>query len=165
MSNQLIFKRYIQMAEMLGKMFPGVLEIAVHDFADLDHSIIFIVNEHISGRQVGDGATELGLRRLLENEEIPDSLTNYLNRNKHGRRLKSASLAIRNDQGGMIGALCLNFDTTPFEHIQHVLEGLTQCEVHRLVGEGELAPLIKLEEEIDQHMQYYLSEHMTKLLN
>ena len=159
MSNKLIFKRYIEIAEMLGKMFPGVLEVIVHDFSDLDRSIIFVVNGHISGRQVGEGATELGLRRLLENEEIPDLLVNYLNRDVLGRRLKSASMAIRDDREKMIGALCLNFDTTPFEHIQHVLEGLTQCDVHALVGEGELVPLVSLEEEIHQHIQNYLSQH------
>lgn len=160
---KMIFKRYIQIAELLGKMFPGTLEIAVHDFSDLDHSLIFIINGHISERQVGDGATELGLRRLLEKEKIPDMLVNYRNQSVRGKRLKSASLAIRDDRGAMIGAFCVNFDITPFEHFGHFLTKLTQCEVDQVVGEGELAPILSLEEEIHQHIQDFLSEHHLQL--
>lgn len=159
MSKARIFERYTQMADMLGKMFPNVLEVIVHDFSDLDHSIIFIANGHISGRQVGEGATELGLRRLLNSEKIPDMLVNYKNRNVRGHRLKSASLSIRDDKGDLIGAFCLNFDLSVFDHFRHFLEEFTRCEEQIWVGEEELAPDTSLEEDIELHIRAYLNQH------
>ncbi len=151
-----LFQRYIQIAEVLGQMFPSILEVVVHDFSDLDHSVIFIVNGHISGREVGAGASELGLRRLLKNENIPDVLINYTNVNPRGNRLKSSSLAIRDDKGQMIGAFCLNFDISAFEHFQSFLSLLMRSELLSTVGEGELAPVSTVEEEIQLLVQDYL---------
>ncbi len=159
MSNVKLFKRYIELAEMLGKMFPNMLEVIMHDFSDLDHSIIFMMNGQLSGRKVGDGATELGLRRLLGGEDIPDMLVNYRNRNSQGNYFKSASLAIRDDKGDMIGAFCLNFDLSLFDHFRHFLTTFTQCEEHVLGGAEELTAATSLEEEIDHHIQTYLSQH------
>jgi predicted transcriptional regulator YheO len=60
--------------------------------------------------------------------EIPDTLINYTNISKRGNRLKSASIAIRDDKSKMIGAFCLNFDISGFEHIQKFLHLLTESE-------------------------------------
>jgi predicted transcriptional regulator YheO len=151
-----IFKRYIQIADVLGQIFQGVLEVVVHDFKDLDHSIIHIVNGQISGRTVGECASELGIRRLLENEDIPDELVNYTNRNSLGQKLKSASIAIRDDSGKMIGAFCLNFDVSHFEQFQKFLEFFLRCEPHTLVGVDDITPTQSNADDIQQEIEEYL---------
>ena len=133
-----IFTRYIQIADLLGSLFKNSLEVVVHDFRDLDHSIIHIVNGGISGRKIGDGASELGIRRLLAKETIPDVLVNYENRNERGQKCKSGSLAIRDDDGKMIGAICLNFDVEPFTQFQRFLEFFVQSEMNPLVGQEDI---------------------------
>lgn len=159
MSEQAIFQRYIQIAEVLGQMFPNLLEAVVHDFTDLDKSIIYIVNGHISGRKVGAGASELGIRRLLGKEKIPDVLVNYTNINHKGNRLKSASIAIRDQKGKMIGAFCLNFDVSSFEQIQQFLNPLIQSENFALVGKSELTAESTVEEDVGHSIQEYLKTH------
>lgn len=156
MTNTAIFQRYIQIAQILGQMFPNMLEAVVHDFADLDKSVIYIVNGHISGRKVGAGASELGIRRLLGKEEIPDVLVNYTNINHKGNRLKSASLAIRNEKGKMIGAFCLNFDISGFEQIQQFLNPLIESENFVQVGKSELASESTVDEDVGHSIQEYL---------
>ena len=99
MNNETIFERYILLADVLGQMFQNVLEVVVHDFKDLDHAIIHIVNGHISGRSLGGPVSEINLRRLLEQDQFPDKLVNFSSRNSRGQQLKSSSLAIRDDQG------------------------------------------------------------------
>lgn len=155
MSNQKIFERYIQIAEVLGKLFPNMLEVVVHDFKDLDHSVIHIVNGHISGRKVGDAASELGIRRLLEKEAIPDVLVNYINRNARGQKFKSASIAIRDDKGKMIGAFCFNVDLSHFEQFQSFLDHFTRCETNMIVGandinDKQISHVDELQHEINQ---------------
>ncbi|MFE2383200.1 PAS domain-containing protein, partial [Streptomyces misionensis] len=48
-----------KIAVALGRMFPGLCEVVLHDLRDPDHSIRAIEN-NLSGRRVGDPATELG---------------------------------------------------------------------------------------------------------
>lgn len=156
MPHAMIFNRYIQIGEVLGKMFPNILEVVVHNFADLDHSVIFIINGHISGREIGSGASELGMRRLLAKENIPDLLINYANVNLRGNHLKSASIAIRDDAGKMIGAFCLNCDVSHFELFQKFLEPLICRTPLPIVGESELASHSTIEEEMKTFTQEYL---------
>lgn len=158
MRNQKIFKRYIQLADVLGQMFANFLEVAVHDFSDLEHSVIYIANGHISGRGIGAPATDLGLRRLYEGD-IPDVLVNYSNRSRRGNRLKSASLAIRDDKGAMIGAFCLNFDISAFEYIQESLTSLLAHAPNALAGEEDLYPEREVNEDIYALVKNYLSKH------
>lgn len=159
MSDKEIFQRYIQIAEVLGQMFPNILEVVVHDFSNLDQSVIFIVNEHISNRTVGSSASELGIRRLLGKEDIPDVLVNYSNINHRGNRLKSSSIAIRNGKRKIIGAFCLNFDVSALEYIHTFINTLIQSETSSIVGHGELSPIATVEEDIQQMIQAYLIKH------
>lgn len=159
MSNATIFNRYKQIGEVLGAMFPNLLEVVIHDFTDLDHSVIFIVNGHLSGREIGSGASELGIRRLLAEESIPDVLINYANVNLRGNSLKSASIAIRDDAGQMIGAFCLNCDVSVFELFYKFLEPLICRTPLSIVGESELSPLSGIEEEVKMLTQDYLLQN------
>ncbi|MBS0654292.1 MAG: PAS domain-containing protein [Verrucomicrobia bacterium] len=160
MKSRKIFERYIQIADVLGKMFPHVLEIALHDFSDLDHSIVHIVNGHISQRKIGDAASELGIRRLLSEEDIPDVLVNYINQNSRGQKCKSASMAIRDDSGKMIGAFCLNFDLSQFEQFHRFLEFFMAGEMNPLVGAHDITDKhVTNEEEIQQEIKNYLLQN------
>jgi predicted transcriptional regulator YheO len=152
-----IFERYIQIADVLGKLFQNILEVVVHDFKDLDHSIIYIVNGQISNRKIGDAASELGIRRLLEQENIPDVLVNYMNKNSKGQKFKSASMAIRDDDGKMIGAFCFNFDLSHFEQFQKFLEFFMSCENNILVGPNDINDKhLTNEEEIQDEIKKYI---------
>lgn len=154
-----VFDRYVQIAELLGKVFPNVLEVVVHDFKDLDHSIIYIVNGHLSNRKVGDAASELGIRRFLEQEEIPDVLVNYINQNSRGQKFKSASMAIRDDKGKMIGAFCLNFDISQFEQFHKFIEFFMSAESNLLVGTNDINDKnLTNEEEIQKEISQYLHQ-------
>ena len=49
-----------RIAVAVGKMFPGLCEVVLHDLRHPEHAIRVIEN-NLSGRQVGGSATELGL--------------------------------------------------------------------------------------------------------
>jgi predicted transcriptional regulator YheO len=155
-----IFERYIQIAAVLGKLFPNVLEVVVHDFKDLDHSIIYIINGQISNRKIGDAASELGIRRLLQQEDIPDVLVNYINQNSRGQKFKSASIAIWDDDGKMIGAFCFNFDLSQFDQFQKFLEFFMNCEFSSLVGPNDINDKhLTNEEEIQDEVKNYIFQN------
>lgn len=156
MNNEIIFKRYIQIADVLGQMFPNVLEATIHNFKDLDKAIIHIVNGHISGREVGCPASELNIRRLLEEDEFPDTIINFASRNSRGQQLKSSSLAIRDDEGKIIGAFCLHFDISQFEQFHQFLGHLLSSTIPSFLGVNDFGASQPHNDEIQAEINHWL---------
>ncbi|MFG0935338.1 PAS domain-containing protein, partial [Staphylococcus sp. 231237_7MaSpsaltlick] len=61
---------------------------------------------------------------LSSNAFKDDYLAGYEFITKDGRRIKSSTTLIRNSSGSIIGALCINFDITIFEKIQHFIKDI-----------------------------------------
>ncbi|WP_406313157.1 transcriptional regulator [Streptomyces sp. NBC_00114] len=109
-------------AVALGRMFPGLCEVVLHDLRDPQHAIRAIEN-NLSGRQVGDSATELGLARIAD-PAYPSVIQNYPNQFPDGRPAKSTSIGIKNAAGDYIAALCLNLDVSVLSPVTLALSNL-----------------------------------------
>jgi len=109
-----------QIAAGLGETLAPFTEVVVHDLRSPRHAILAIHN-NLSGRSVGEPATELGLARIADHH-FPQVLANYPNQFSDGRRAKSTSVGIKDSEGRYIAALCLNVDVTLFRSIQNLLE-------------------------------------------
>ncbi|MGC8917712.1 transcriptional regulator [Streptomyces sp. PG2] len=119
-----------RIAVALGRMFPGLCEVVLHDLRDPRHAIRVIEN-NLSGRQVGDSATELGLARIAD-PQYPSVIQNYPNRFPDGRPVKSTSIGIRNAAGEYVAALCLNLDVSVLSPVTLALSNLVATEAeHR----------------------------------
>ena len=119
-----------KIAVALGRMFPGLCEVVLHDLRDPRHAIRAIEN-NLSGRQVGDSATELGLARIAD-PEYPSVLQNYPNRFPDGRPVKSTSIGLKNAAGEYVAALCLNLDVSVLSPVTLALSNLVATETeHR----------------------------------
>ena len=111
-----------KIAVALGRMFPGLCEVVLHDLRDPAHAIRVIEN-NLSGRQVGDSATELGLARIKD-PDYPSVIQNYANQFPDGRPAKSTSIGIKNTAGEYIAALCLNLDVSTLSPVTLALSNL-----------------------------------------
>lgn len=111
-------------AKGLSETFAPFCEVVVHDLKHPEYSILSIHN-NLSGRQVGESTTELGLARI-ESAEFPNIIANYANQFADGRPVKSTSVGIKDESGNYVAALCLNVDMTLFRSIQNVLTQFTQ---------------------------------------
>ena len=129
-SNHQIFEHYIRVGEIIAEKFSPYLEVIIHDLQDPVHSIIAIFNNHITGRKIGDGTSDIGYKKIAN--ELPDKIVNYENRSPSGAKLKSSSLTIRNGQGKIIGSMAFNFDLTPFENVQDFFNTITQTSKSKL---------------------------------
>lgn len=119
-----------KIAVALGRMFPGLCEVVLHDLRDPRHAIRAIEN-NLSGRRVGDSATELGLARIAD-PEYPSVLQNYPNRFPDGRPVKSTSIGLKNAAGEYVAALCLNLDVSVLSPVTLALSNLVATETeHR----------------------------------
>lgn len=129
-SNHQIFEHYIRVGEIIAEKFSPYLEVIIHDLKDPEHSIIAIFNNHITGRKIGDGTSDIGYKKLAN--KLPDKIVNYENTSPSGAKLKSSTLTIRNGHGKIIGSMAFNFDLTPFENVQEFFNTITKTNKSKL---------------------------------
>jgi predicted transcriptional regulator YheO len=115
----LLFEQLKHISDGLSQTFAPFCEVVVHDLRDPRQAIAAIHN-NLSGRAVGDPATELGLARIAD-PGYPQVIANYANQFPDGRQAKSTSIGIRDASGAYVAALCLNVDLTLFRSLQNVL--------------------------------------------
>src|SRR5690606_28621297 len=94
-------------------------EVVVPDLLDPAHAVLAIHN-NLSGREVGDPATELGLARIMD-PQFDQIIASYPNRFSDGRQAKSTSIGIKDSEGRYVAALCMNIDLTMFQGFQGIL--------------------------------------------
>lgn len=127
-----ILERYVPLVEYIGQIFGEYCEVILHDLTNMEHSIVAIANQQITGREVGGHITDFGLEVVHDPKyEDKDFAVNYRGTTPDGKRiLKSSTFFIRDDSGDTIGLLCINLDITDWMAAQRLIEGVT-----RLTGE------------------------------
>lgn len=121
----MIYKEYKKLADYLGTLLGENTEVVLHDFTNLEHSIVYIVNSHITNRKIGDTVTDLLLEFLQKNKDIPDEfLCNYVSKSKNGKKLYSSTYFIYGDNKELIGALCTNTDYSDYNEAITLLKSL-----------------------------------------
>jgi len=124
-------------AEGLGRTLAPFTEVVLHDLLDPGHAVLAIHN-NLSGRAVGEPATELGLARIAD-PAFPPVLANYRNTFPDGRPAKSTSVGVKDMDGQYIAALCLNVDLNLFRSLQAMLGQFSNVDPAAAVLES-LAP-------------------------
>lgn len=121
--DRMILESYIPLMKFLAQQMPDT-EFVLHDTCMLEKSIIAIENSHISGRRVGDPATDLVLRIVKGKEyERKDFTPAYTSTNESGRFLNSGTFYIKN-KGRLIGLFCMNTDQTSLHKVTKAIEDL-----------------------------------------
>jgi len=115
-----------KIASALAETLSPLCEVVVHDLSDPAHTIVYIAN-NLSGRKVGDSATELGLARMAD-PTFPDVIANYANSLSDGRPAKSTSIGLKDTSGKFIAAICLNLDLSYLRGISSYIDALARTE-------------------------------------
>ena len=98
-------------AKGIAAQFGPNCEVVVHDLSQHpDHTIVAIENGHVSGRKVGDGASNVVLERMEHQDREAQDHLSYLTRTPDGTVLKSSTIYIRNSRGKVTAILAINFD-------------------------------------------------------
>ena len=115
-----------RLVQMLAAQFGRNSEIVLHDLSkEYEHTIVAIENNWITGRNIGDGGTNLGLEVLRNPPSLGGDIYNYFNKTPGGRTLRSSTLYFRDNEGNVIGSLCINTDITGIMEFQDSLRELT----------------------------------------
>ena len=115
-----------QLAHGLAIQFGSSCEIAIHDLKtkDLEKSIVYIENGHVSNRQIGDGPSGIVLETLQSDPSTIHDKLSYLIKTEDGRILKSSTFYIRDDDGSISYIFSLNYDITAFTAASTAIQSL-----------------------------------------
>ena len=116
----------MQLAHGLAIQFGSSCEIAIHDLKtkDLEKSIVYIENGHVSNRQTGDGPSGIVLETLQSDPSTIHDKLSYLTKTEDGRILKSSTFYIRDDDGSISYIFSLNYDITAFTAASTAIQSL-----------------------------------------
>ena len=115
-----------QLAHGLAIQFGSSCEIAIHDLKtkELEKSIVYIENGHVSNRQTGDGPSGIVLETLQSDPSTIHDKLSYLTKTEDGRILKSSTFYIRDDDGSISYIFSLNYDITAFTAASTAIQSL-----------------------------------------
>jgi predicted transcriptional regulator YheO len=114
------------LAASIARLLAPFCEVVIHDFRDLEHSIVHIEGD-ISHRRVGGSATDL-LLQCVQRRETAEDLHNYLTSLPDGRLMKSSTIFLRDVKGVAYGAFCINLEITAFVQFRRLLGEVIQTE-------------------------------------
>jgi predicted transcriptional regulator YheO len=125
--NRILFDQAIRTAEILHKMFGANCEVVVHDFSNLEESLIH-VSGTITNRKIGSPATDLILKEFKKKDSDIKDIPNYSTTSKNGVTMKSSTVFIRDFQDKVIGALCINFNISFLSQVSKDLHDFLEFE-------------------------------------
>ena len=103
--------------EMLKQLAAGIAA----QFGSNCEVVVHFENGDVSGRKVGDGASQVVLDQMATQAEHPRDHLCYLTRTPDGKILKSSSLYIRNSRGAVTAIFSINYDVTGLMMMQQQL--------------------------------------------
>ncbi len=145
-----------QLSLALHKLFAPFCEVVIHDFSDLEHSIVHL-DGNVTNRSLGGGATDLLLKHASHGDTDQD-LYNYLTTLPGGRVMKSSTIFLRDQDGSAYGAFCINFEISAFSGFHKHLTDFLNTE-----DQGEVTEL--LSDDIQKTIQSIIAETVSELEN
>lgn len=112
MNNTLIYLK--QIAHGIAQQFGQNCEVAIHDLTaiDLENTVVYIENGHVTQRNVGDGPSHVVLEASRKDSSTLKDRYGYLTRTQDGRILKSSTIYIREDEDKIRYVFSINYDIT-----------------------------------------------------
>lgn len=115
-------KRYVPIAHLIGKTFGSNCEVVLHDLTKPQNSIVYTVNSHVTGKEIGETFNIL-IKKVLLSKSFKDDITaNYKTVTADGREIKSSTAFIRNANNDVVGAMCINYDLEKMKDMKIFLD-------------------------------------------
>ena len=126
-------KPYIAIADMMANTFGEDCEVVLHDLEDPEHSVVYVANNKVTGREIGQTFHALVSQVMMSENLRDDHADNYYFTAANGKLIRSSTLLIRDESGEVAGALCINIDTSritkQMEYLQSLMPNIEKSEI------------------------------------
>lgn len=137
----------------IAKTFGRNCEVVLHDFRQPENSIIEIVGD-VTHRHVGGSMSEIGLS-IMAQGDAAENQHNYVTRTSDGRVVKATTMVLRDPDGHVFGALCINLDVTEMRLLSGMLD--------ELVGSSSQPEPITFTNDVGQMIRTVIDEEEVNL--
>lgn len=132
-----ILEKLIPIAKGVSETFGSNCEVVIHDFSNMEQSIVEIFNGHVTGRTIETSMTDSILNKINKHRDGHD-VYNYTGKSTLGRELKSTTTFIRDFNDEIIGCMCINFDITDMLSARNVINELCKVDEKEVEVIGEI---------------------------
>ncbi|MDN4493371.1 helix-turn-helix transcriptional regulator [Ureibacillus aquaedulcis] len=116
-----LLESFIPIAKSTAKMFGSNCEVVIHDLTNPQASVMFTVNNHVTGREIGQSFDHL-VKTVLQSKDFKeDYLAGYTFVTADLRTIRSSTSLIRDSKQKVIGAFCINFDVEALNQMQQFM--------------------------------------------
>lgn len=117
-----------QIAHGIAVHFGSACEVVIHDLTreNVESSILYIENGHVSNRHKGDGPSGIVLRTKTHGAEALEDRLAYLTKAEDGRILKSSTMYIRGENNEIQYIFSINYDITGLISMNTALKSLIE---------------------------------------
>ena len=121
------FDQLKQIADLVAAQFGSAAEVVIHDFTgELDHTIVYIVNGHVTGRTIGDAPTQSFLKYMNVNHPRKSiEKVRHISHLPNGRIIRSSTANFFDEDGTLNSSLCINQDITDLVALENAVKGLS----------------------------------------
>ena len=142
----LIIQSLAQLVEPLASLMADC-EVVVHDLSQVPNTIVAIAGG-LTGRKVGDPATDVLLKQMAEGRVR--TMVNYSSVLPDGRRIRCATIAVKDSQGNPVAALCINSNVEIWSGLLKICQQMLYGSVD---ASSEPKSEAELDEDLDQNQQ------------
>ena len=156
-SQYLDFDFLIRFLEGLQKFLGENSEILIHDYRKgYDHTIVYALNSAVSGRAVG-GSPKGGMITQLgkDIEPMKDSIQTFSNGPKD-RFYKSFTTLIPDENGKIVGSVCVNLDVSDLLNAQRAVGAFVQYPMTHHAPTNDIDALAT--KNVDDILKYYMKQ-------
>lgn len=121
-------QRYFPVADAIAKTFGHHCEVTVHDLSAPQASILYAVNSHVTGSEVGQPLHHSLTRMLFSRKMTNDVVANFRWETEDKRAIKATAVLLRDAKGEAIGALCICVDIEQAAGFQQLLAELVRID-------------------------------------
>ena len=143
----LIIQSLAQLVEPLASLMADC-EVVVHDLSQVPNTIVAIAGG-LTGRKVGDPATDVLLKQMAEGRVR--TMVNYSSVLPDGRRIRCATIAVKDSQGNPVAALCINSNVEIWSGLLKICQQMLYGSVD---ASSEPKSEADLDEDLDQNQRY-----------
>jgi predicted transcriptional regulator YheO len=119
------FEQLKLIADSIATQFGKSTEVVIHDFTvDLEHTIVYIVNEHVTGRKIGGCATNIFYQKFNSKKSADNGKERYITKTKDGKTLRSSTTDFKDKNGNTVASLCINQDITALVQLNHSINSM-----------------------------------------
>lgn len=123
--------QYRTLVSFLGNVLGKDYEIVLHDFSRTDNTIIAIVNEHVSGRDINTPASLAELTIIRNKEYINNPyILNYEGISIRNQQLRCSCFFIKGENGKLLGMLCINFNQQKYNQFAYDVMDFIQSNLY-----------------------------------